>query len=212
MSFTFNSYCFLGKTLPPFSQEKVKNEPMLFNCDYEYARKLGGPITHAFLDLLQLDGPIIIDSRVHMLKRGWWPCIPGWHHDDVPRSRADGQPNYKNPEYESFHCLALINGGIAPTEFALGTSTFNEVPIKQTVYKVWHGEVEKQLLDNRLMRYQAESNRLIYFDWQTWHQGTRAVTDGWRFFIRASAKTNRKPTNEIRRQVQVYLDLPMEGW
>jgi ribosomal protein L4 len=42
--------------------------------------------------------------------------------------------------------------------------------------------------------------------------GTRAVKNGWRLFIRASWNTDRKPTNEFRRQVQVYMENPMEGW
>jgi len=53
---------------------------------------------------------------------------------------------------------------------------------------------------------------LIYFNWQTWHQGIGAHKNGWRWFIRATINTGRKPTNELRRQVQTYLAAPMEGW
>lgn len=77
--------------------EIVKNEPMLFSCDLDATRELGGPITRAWLDAILTDasiGPYIIDTRVHMLMPGFWPCIPGWHHDDVPREREDGQPDY----------------------------------------------------------------------------------------------------------------------
>lgn len=42
----------------------------------------------------------------------------------------------------------------------------------------------------------------------------RANKDGWRWFARVSQSTNRADfiTNEIRNQVQVYMEFPMEGW
>jgi hypothetical protein len=109
-----------------FSEYDVKNETMLFSADYDFARRNGDGLTNLFLDNIPEDwkqSDIIIDSRVHMLMKGWSPCIPGWHHDDVPRLREEthvrmkGQPNYENPEYYSEHLLFLINAGIAPTEF-----------------------------------------------------------------------------------------------
>jgi hypothetical protein len=201
-----------------FDQEVVKNEPMFFSCDGDYAYKHGGPITREFLELLYLDDHItvpdniIFDSRVHMLMKGWFPCIPGFHHDDVPRSSSDGQPNYDNAEYRSRHCMALVNGNIAPTEFATGTFIMPGVPEGETIYKVWHPEVEEQLDNGIGRRVPAVSNQLLFFDDRTFHQGTRAVDNGWRWFGRASWDTDRKPVNEIRRQVQVYLEHPMEGW
>lgn len=113
-TFTFDSRIARGPFLPDFAQEQVKNEPMLFSCDWRVAQDLGGPLTQAFLARLgeswENEG-VIIDSRVHMLMPGWFPCIPGWHHDDVPRERSDGQPNYHNPSYRSEHVMALVGGG-----------------------------------------------------------------------------------------------------
>lgn len=209
----------IGQQLPEFDQETVKNELMFFNGNFDFCYSNGGPITKSFLEAIILNekkippNQLVIDTRVHMLMPGWFPCIPGFHHDDVPRSRSDGQPNYDNPEYRSKHVVALINGDIAPTEFALGKFRMPEIPLGGTIYKVWHKEVERHLeiyLSNN--RVNAPSNRLIYFDDRTFHQGTRAVAGGWRWFGRASWCTDRKPTNEIRRQVQVYLEFPMEGW
>lgn len=136
----------------------------------------------------------------------------GTNHDDVPRERSDGQPNYIKPSYEAQHCMMLVNGDICPTEFALGDSEFEDVPMGQVYYKVWHPQILQKIKDWELAAWKAPSNQLIYFDWQTWHQGTRAIADGWRFFIRASWNTGRKPLNEVRRQVQVYLEFLMEGW
>lgn len=215
----FNSQIEYGPTIQKqFTTDEIKNEPMLFQCDLEHALKFGGPITTLFIANLlkspkfciraKRDIEILIDSRVHMLMPNWYPCIPGYHHDLIPRSRSDGQPNYHNPEYYSNHCLMLVNGDIAPTEFAIGEIELPEVPLGETIYKVWHPLVEQ----SNLKKVTCPSNQLVFFDWQTFHTGTKAVKNGWRFFIRASICHTEKPKNEIRRQVQVYLENPMEGW
>lgn len=142
----------------------------------------------------------------------WFPCIPGFHHDDVPRNNVDGQPNYDNPEYYSKHAMALVNGEVCPTEFALGECELPKVEEGEVIYKHWHNDVVKLLKEKKLRSFSAPTNQIIYFDWQTIHQGTQAVKAGWRWFARASINTNRKPTNERRNQVQVYLAEPMAGW
>lgn len=204
----------LGR-LPSFTQTQVKNEPMLFSCNAAAAMDLGGPITRAFLGML---GPawthrqdFIFDSRVHMLMKGWYPCIPGWHHDDVPRSSPDGQPNYDAPEYKAIHALALV-GDCCPTEFALGTITLPGLPDGQVIYRTWHREVEEAVRGGALALERAAEGIIYRFDWQTFHQGRPALKDGWRWFGRASIDTGRVPTNELRRQTQVYLEFLMEGW
>lgn len=213
--YKFNSQIQIGSDLPKFSLQQIKNEPMLFNCDLETAYEKGGLITLEFLNNIISDfgsaKDLIIDSRVHMLMKDWFPCIPGFHHDDVPRERQDKQPNYINPSYKARHCMALV-GDCCPTEFALGESDFPEVELGDKYYKVWHPLIVNKIKNNELKSFSAPNNKLIYFDWNTWHQGIRAQKDGWRFFIRATINTGRKPTNELRKQVQVYLDLPMEGW
>jgi hypothetical protein len=205
----------VGRKLKGFSQETLKNEPMFFNCTWTFAYDNGGTPTKNFLLSLPENlhnDQTIIDSRVHMLMEGWFPCIPGFHHDDVPREREDGQPEYHNPSYRSQHALILYNGDVCPSEFALGESEFPEVPMGEKYYKVWHPLVVEKIKRGELESFLAPSDTVIYFDDRTWHQGTRTKANGWRLFIRASWNTTRKPTNEIRRQVQVYLENPMEGW
>lgn len=202
----------------------IKNEPMLFNCDLEHADRYGGRLTHKVLDQLPLDWrgvPLVIDSRVHMLMQGWYPCIPGWHHDDVPRTRSDGQPNYGAGQCRSQHIFCLVNGDIAPTALAEGRRLFSDPPLGSVVYAAWHKEVEEKIAGGLLKKYSAPSERLILMNDRTWHTGTAAVANGWRFFIRVSRYFDRdgKPiargnprTNELRRQVQVYMDNPNAGW
>lgn len=215
--YSFASQISLGPTFnAPDDEASVKNEPMFFNCDLDFAYAKGGPITRAFLGSLPFEvaeaPDAVFDSRVHMLMPGWYPCIPGWHHDDVPRSRGDGQPNYDNPEYRSKHVLGLVNGDICPTVFALGYHELPEVPLGGKIYKSWDSLVSNLVDQGGLYLEKAPSNRLVFFDWQTMHTGVKAITNGWRWFGRVSWNTHRKPTNEIRRQVQVYLENPKEGW
>ena len=215
--YNFDSkFDYVGDFKSEWSQEIVKNEPMLFNCNLESAYKLGGPITKAFLDSIQnLEGweNIVVDSRVHMLMKGWFPAIPGYHHDDVPRD-SDGQPDYDRPTYKSEHIMGLVNGSICPTVFAVGKHTLPKIYKPEIVYKKWHTIVEDQIESGVLNTVEVESGKLIYFNTESIHTAQRAKSSGWRWFIRVSKNTERTKncTNELRRQVQVYLEFPMEGW
>lgn len=213
-----NSYCFDSQTevvgkLPDISDEEFRDEPMLFKCDYGHARMFGGQCTHAFLDALSTEwktSEILMDTRVHMLMPGWYPCIPGWHHDDVPRDRFDGQPAYP-PRYKSKHVMAFW-GDVSRTEFAVGNAEFGEVPANLKVYSAWNSKVEKHIDKGRLVRTVAAPQTIYSFDWQSWHRGSPATDFGWRFFIRATRSTEERPVNKIRRQVQVYLENVNKGW
>lgn len=202
----------------------VKNEPMFFNCSWDFAYENGGPITQSFLLSLPSEWhkDVVFDSRVHMLMPGWFPAIPGFHQDDVPRPEIPvgqhfitaGQPDYENPRYRSEHIMGLVNGDICPTEFAIGECEMPAIPEGELIYRTWHEEIERLLEERKLEKVTAKSDTLIYFDCDTFHSGTKAIGNGWRWFGRISRNTERiqKITNEIRKQVQVYLEFPMEGW
>jgi hypothetical protein len=220
----FNSEVRLVKPFESdWSNDVVKNEPMFFNASVKFAHDNGGPITKAFIEALP-DGwnDAVVDSRVHMLMPGWYPAIPGYHHDDVPRPLIPvgqhfltaGQPDYDTTSYYSEHLLGLVNAHICPTAFALGKCTMPAIPDGELIYRRWHNEVEKLIAEDKLDLFTAPSGINIYFDWQTFHTGTKAIDHGWRWFIRLTRNSDRckSITNEIRRQVQVYLEFPMEGW
>lgn len=203
---------------------EIKKEPMFFNSDFDYAYLNGGKITRSFLDNLP-DGwriDVVFDSRIHMLMPGWYPSIPGWHHDDVPRPEipvgqhfiSAGQPDYENTRYFSEHIFGLVNADVCPTEFAIGDCEMPVVEDGETVYKKWHTEVEGLVNSGELKLELAEDRTLYYFDWQCFHTGVKAKKNGWRWFGRISRNTDRVKTvtNEIRMNAQVYLEFPMEGW
>lgn len=206
------------------SSEDIKKEPMFFNSDYDFAYSNGGEITKAFLNALPEDWKkdVVFDSRVHMLMPGWYPAIPGYHHDDVPRPEIPagqhfitaGQPDYDNPRYKAEHILALVNAEVCPTKFVIGECKMPAIPEGELIYRKWHEEVKKLISSGEVEVVDAPDRQLVYFDWQCFHTGDKAVSNGWRWFGRISRNTDRvnKITNEIRSQVQVYLEFPMEGW
>lgn len=200
-----------------FTDEDISNEPMFYRASFDFAYKNGGVLTRRFLDNLPDDWkniPLTIDSRSHMLMDGWYTGIPGFHHDDIPRSRIDGQPNYINPEYNAEHIMGLVNSHVSPTEFALGEIELDIPGEGKVIYKEWHKEVQSAIDQNKLESYFAKDYTYTEFNCHSFHQGTRSTGSGWRWFIRLSRNTDRANNckNEIRKQVQVYLEFPMEGW
>jgi hypothetical protein len=213
--FQFNSQVQLGNKVADYTQEEVKNEPMLFSCDLKAAYNLGGKITRAFLKNLPqefyYDERLIIDSRVAMLQKGWYPSIPGFHVDDVPREREDKQPNHINPSYRARHCMLLV-GDCSLTRFALGEGQLEEPDLGTVIYGDWHPKVVDMVNKGELKEYTAPEKQLIMFDWQTFHEATAATKNGFRIFLRATIDSNRPHVNERRINCNVYLPNPMEGW
>jgi|GEM_PF-946039 len=228
-----SSYTLLPGVLPDFDPLTIEQEPQFFSADLAYAQHFGGPITHAFLTLLPPDwrgADVILDSRVHMLMEGWYPCIPGWHLDDIPRTRADGQPEHANPSYRAEHVLALV-GNCSRTAFLVGDIVLQDVPDGQlgpggifpetSIYGKWHDDIERCLHGPRpllaaghgpLGEAYAPERRLLAFNDQSFHRGSPATHSGWRWFARVSRNTPRPAYNKIRTQTQVYLPTPTQGW
>jgi len=209
----FNSRFNTIGPLPYFSEENVKNEPMIFSGDYDFAREHGGPITQAFLDYVH-DRACLIDSRTHMLMPGWYPCIPGWHLDDVPRTRPDGQPDHLHPAYEAYNVMAIV-GDASVTEFITGELALEDVGFNEgAVYGKWNAEINKRLADkdSTIALQKVPESTVIHMPFGAFHRGSPATKSGWRFFIRANFNTARQAKNEIRNQVQVYMPVPEAGW
>ena len=176
---TFNSQAHeVGSFAGKISNDKIKNETMFFNSSLAFAFDNGGPITRSFIMSLPDDwntDQVVFDSRVHMLMPGWYPAIPGYHHDDVPRPDIPvgrhfitaGQPDYDNPRYHSEHILGLVNADVCPTYFATGTAEFSQIPDGELIYRQWHKEVLEKIESNELTKWDAPDRTLLQFDWQT---------------------------------------------
>lgn len=192
------------------SEDAIKNEPMLFSADIPFAVKNGGPITRVFVSELIRMGitEAAIDSRVHMLKRGWWPCIPGWHIDDFHRG-SDGQPDLEHAD--GYHLMMLV-GDCSVTEFLREPVTLsNDRHDGEVLYGAYNRQIDALIEEGTLRPEPVPTSRIIQFGMDDLHQGSPATKSGWRFFIRASVGTGHPIVNEIRRQVQVYVNAG-EGW
>ena len=224
MKTEFNSQYQYGESFAEKATETdIKNEPMFFNSSIKFAYENGGPITRSFIHALPEEFKSgVIDTRTHMLMLDWYPAIPGWHHDDVPRPTIPvgqhfitaGQPDYNNPRYHSRHAMGLVNGDICPTAYAVGLAKMKEVPEGELIYRQWHFEIEAQIAAGKLIKEHAESNRVLFFDCDAFHTGTKAIKSGWRWFGRVTIDSDRTKTmtDEFRKQAQVYLEFPMNGW
>lgn len=188
----------------------IENETMLFASDLDFAYNVGGPITQEFITrFLDPDTNYIIDSRVHMLMEGWYPCIPGWHNDDVSRSGPYNQPYQEQPTYDPTHTLMIIND-CSSTEFICPNQTFElSDPVNNPrVYQAWSREIDNMNLKTQTLK----SGQVIEFGEHDFHRGTAATRNGWRLFIRATKDSNRKIENKIRRQANIYIPTVDMGW
>lgn len=206
----------------------IEREPMFYRASQPFAMEHGGPLTREFLRILTMQAsalslrgaPVVIDSRTHMLMRGWWPCIPGWHHDDVPRDTPNGQPNYDRPAYRARHLMCVIDAVDAPTgalpQFIAGAV---DVPwplsSNVVVYGAWDSHINALAgtTQAKLMQIdQVESRNVVTFDCDAFHRGMPARNTGWRWFIRATWDTHVQPEDKVRRNANVYLAAPAAGW
>lgn len=211
-------------TMIPRSAAVIEAEPMFYRADAAFARANGGNIMHEFLDSIDLEHGWVIDSRTHMLMPGWLPAIPGWHHDDVPRTKPDGQPAYLSCEGEwaqeqdiqALHVMVVIDAVDAPTgsmtEFVCG-----DLPVchpydfqpERAVYAKWNDAINATGSGDRWV---VTSNQIVEFNSTSMHRAMPATSTGWRHFIRATTHASYPAENKIRRNANVYLPAPEEGW
>lgn len=192
-------------------ESDIESEDMLFQCRTSFAWANGGEHTRAVLELLKQEiAPKIfaflrIDTRVHMLMPGWYPCIPGWHCDFMRVSDSGAQVPDAKRDAEVQH-YQLVTGGPEP-EFIVDRNLHVEVD----------GDVRWRKVDAAMgaaFGTPIEANRIIYFDGNELHRGRpwRGEPGHWRYFFRASYfPEGCAYADKVRRQSQIYCDIH-EGW
>jgi hypothetical protein len=195
--------------LIPHTEQEIRSEPMFFSAKPSWIERQPepAPIHNAFIRATGIDDDWIIDSRLHMLMPGHYPCIPGWHLDDIPRTQS-GQPDLHDPGVGSELKLACF-GVTAFTEFIA-----EEIDWEPTT-EAFHAD-----LDATIMRggYEPicypESGRVLELTHLTPHRGQPSIEKSWRLFIRATKRTNRPhyPLNQRRTQVNCYIPAGTVGW
>lgn len=214
-------YVPIGKVDHPWGDalpiDLLAEETMLFSCDWNFAQTNGGPITQAVLQTFEDHIPFmrkyktpvksygevlqcVIDTRVHMLMKGMYPAIPGWHCDGVPRSAKYAQPDLTKTNYEVvfWSCTLSSNPeGCSNTEFVSDDLVINVDPDR-----VW-GSVDSEVKKKNPEIWAAPDGEIIDFSQQQLHRAGPCHTPGWRFFFRLGIVPT-PPKNKIRKQVQVY--------
>jgi hypothetical protein len=199
--------------LSPISQNQVRTIPMLYRASIPFALE-HAPTLQEFVDSVKSTWLPphkyeSLDVKIAMLKKGWWPCIPGWHLDDFYRPTGE-QPDIKNlNEHLSTHFMTLY-GDSSLTEFLSGETQLGLPPETGTVY----GYYDKVIESSGLPKTVVKSETLYRFTSTDFHRGMPATKDGWRAFVRLTIGNERPPKDEIRTQVQVYVpfDKMFSGW
>ena len=197
----------------------VKNEPMIYSGCPDFAHSNGGPLTREITRLLLRNRNftsllvyvpeeynVVIDTRVTMTMEGMYPSIPGWHGDDIPRSKTTGQPVLHGVNPFVQHFMVLLSdqdSSVSATEFVS-----KEIELDVDLANVWDS-VDKQINEIKPQTGFIDPGEIVQFNQEAIHRASPTVTPGWRFFYRASI-THRKPANEVRNQVQVYAS--KNGW
>lgn len=192
----------------------IRNAIQYFGMD---ARMVECPFARRLLDQLpmsELRGPIIVDSKLSMLKPKWYPCIGGWHYDEILR-KPNGLLDWENNRLDKQHFLMVIDEGThSLTEIAY----LNPLPNKQK-YESFplvadYSKLNEWMKLNR-DKYWTEfvkSGHVYKLTNTTPHRGSPATGSGWRYFVRATINTQRNFVNEIRTQTQVYIHSVDKGW
>lgn len=222
-NFNRNGYK-VGKSIEQPTIEQIKNTPSLWNASLSDALKYGGELTRAAIGAMDLKFDkkhIIVDTKIHMLMPGFYPAIPGWHTDGVPRGVelnpvGKGAPNIQAQEEMSttrFHLLVTGEGCL--TKFMNDTDVELEVPDTpdSKLYKMISDQVANREKEFNIV--EAPSCTAVEFDWWELHAGQAAKKHEWRFLIRVTETDHFEPQtdlrNIIRTQQQVYVPESF-GW
>lgn len=198
--------------MPP-TQKDIINTKQLFQADIEFAWKHGGMFIRKFLDTLPNIAwgfEWIIDTKIHMLKPGWFPGIPGWHVDFAPN--WEGIVDWTKVNLSEQHYCVITND-CSQTEFVAEPLELN-VPDLPKINSYLSRQVHA-LYPDGIKTFKATPGMVYRFGQLHLHRVTAATKSGWRLFARASCTKLRKPLNEIRTQAsQVYILAQDEhsGW
>lgn len=225
------------------SEAEVKALGMIYRGDLDFAYLHGGPLVARFLDAALRDvrprdqsrfAFATVDSRVHLLFPGMYPCIPGWHCDDFYRPEptvadelAVGSPRQVGHRIRGIPqpMLSRVEAEAPAIHYAVvyGASSLTEWMTDPWEYDVARLERDEddddshalgvyQRLDGVVAASVPKAKTRLVFDGEVVafgpldvHRCSRAASQGWRAFVRLTLSNHLKPENEIRRQTQVYL-------
>lgn len=210
------------------SDTEIKDTLALWNCDIDTALKYGGDVTRGAIGAMNLVGDrkhIIVDTKTHMLMPGFYPGIPGWHTDGVPRGSERNPAAKADPDIAAqaamddeaprFHLL--VTGKVCPTLFDTTQHRTLNVPLgpDPDLYKTISEQMDNayKFADGHFM--ETAPSTVYEWDWWQLHTAQAAKAHGWRFLIRVTETNHFEPQTDLRKiirtQQQVYVPEQF-GW
>lgn len=200
-------------------QSEIKSTFGLWNASYDDAVRYGGEVTRAALQVMNLKHDrknIIVDTKIHMLMKGWSPAIPGWHTDGAPRDQhknpnGQGMPDtlaqQDDKRFNRYHILVTGEGCL--TQY-INRPMLVPIPREPSyeVYSMMSEYVQKRVQEDPSIVSSLESCTAYEFDWFDIHTGIIATKKEWRYLIRVCESDYYEPQTDlrevIRMQSQVY--------
>lgn len=202
-----------------YDERQIENETQYFQASPKFImrdmryNKAALDVLYHLREVLDQDDfdALRIDTKVHMLKPDWYPCIPGWHCDFVSRDE-DGniQPDEDDDQIRHF----LVCSGGPVTQFI--ENRLVELSMETPSWQECDRTLNKLVHRGSLRLWQPEPGQILEFNAQELHRGMPARYSTWRWFFRASLFPKGDPRrrefqNKVRTQQQVYLELST-GW
>ncbi|QIG58270.1 hypothetical protein SEA_SKOG_118 [Gordonia phage Skog] len=200
-----------------FSQSWIEATPNLQRASLDKAVLFGGPLVREILETAPIVGDkpfIFVDTKVTLLMGGWYPAIPGWHTDGVPRGiNKDPQaiagpslkaqlaePNRNAPRYHT-----MIVGYPCLTEFLTEPIDLDLIHDEdEKLYSEMTRRVNQMYPTLDTIR--PEVGQWATWDWWNIHRATASNGRGWRLLMRITEGiTPPLETGFLRAQSQVYV-------
>ncbi len=212
-----------------FTTEQILAEPSLFSADLPYAYYKGGPVTSRVLQEMRkipdvwavftgkvTNHHIIIDSRVHNLKKGDYPAIPGWHTDFAERTLSSSmQPDY----FKITPTVKVYIVNLSNQEKGVSNTEIIAEPVKLNIPEVnVYQSLDDQIKKLKPKKIKVCDGEIIGMDQLSLHRATKTHQSGVRFFLRLAILHNLSttilqatPQNEVRNQLHIFREMPKQS-
>ena len=209
---------------PP--ENEIKNTFGLWNASLDDAVRYGGEVTRQALQAMNLRHDrknIIVDTKIHMLMKGWSTAIHGWHADGAPRDKFKNPQGTGTPDtfaqegderYNRYHILVTGTGCLTQYINRPMSIYIPEQP-SYDVYSIMSSYVREQVNLQPNLVSTMPSCTVMEFDWWNIHTGVVATKKEWRYLIRVCESDYYEPRKDlrevIRMQSQIYSPADF-GW
>ena len=189
----------------------LRKEQQFYQSSMEFVAEKGGSIAREFIAKLpfKYDDNVLVDVRVHSLQDGYYPAIPGWHLDWLPRTNKGADPIVDRiPDYDH---VVLIVAETSLTEFLAEDLLLGLPPTKAFEYANFIINLGRHKLGPYKTTH-VNSGDMVQFTSRDWHRPSPAEGNEWRLLIRASRIDHKQPVNRLVDQAQVYIPIREASW